>query len=210
MHESSFERMSLFVEKFLAESRGEPLRILDVGSLDVNGSYRDLFDDAKWTYTGLDLDEGPNVHVVTRTPYAWKAIPRNSVDVVISGQALEHIEFPWVTLLEIRRVLRPGGISCLIVPSTGPEHRFPLDCWRFFGDGLRALAHWADLRVVSLDVDMSDSSWSWESAQWHDAVLIAEKPARERALSTIKQEILRRVVQFQADRRSCLASPSRG
>jgi ubiquinone/menaquinone biosynthesis C-methylase UbiE len=33
----------------------------------------------------------------------------NSVDVVVSGQAFEHIPFVWVSITEIARVLRRGG-----------------------------------------------------------------------------------------------------
>ena len=38
--------------------------------------------------------------------YNWKEIANDHYDVVISGQALEHIEFFWVTLGEIVRVTK--------------------------------------------------------------------------------------------------------
>jgi hypothetical protein len=36
--------------------------VLDVGSLDINGNNRYLFDNCE--YTGLDIGEGPNVDIV--------------------------------------------------------------------------------------------------------------------------------------------------
>ncbi|MEM1725222.1 MAG: methyltransferase domain-containing protein, partial [Thermoplasmata archaeon] len=42
---------------------------------------------------------------VVKDPYNWIEIEDSSVDVVISGQAFEHIEYPWLTIKEIYRVL---------------------------------------------------------------------------------------------------------
>jgi SAM-dependent methyltransferase len=123
--------MTVFRDRYLSERVKEPLRILDVGSQDVNGSYRPIFSEPLWSYTGLDMTAGPNVDIVLRTPYVWNEVAGESADVVISGQAFEHIQYFWITMLEIARVLRPGGLCCILAPSSGPEHRYPLDCWRF-------------------------------------------------------------------------------
>jgi hypothetical protein len=37
---------------------------LDVGSYDINGSYRDIFIEKKYEYYGLDMIEGPNVDII--------------------------------------------------------------------------------------------------------------------------------------------------
>ena len=121
------------------------------------------------------MEAGSGVDVVATQPYRWP-VPRSSVDVVISGQAFEHIEFPWVSMLEVQRVLRPGGLLLLIVPASGPEHRFPFDCWRFYPDGLRAMACWADLHVVEAVTHWDAAGYPEDSAQWRDSVLVARKP----------------------------------
>lgn len=200
MHLSSYSRMEEFVRDHLAGRRGAPCRILDVGSMDVNGSYRGLFEDPSWSYTGLDIEPGPNVDIFVNDRYRWKEIPRGSFDVVVSGQALEHVEFPWVLMAEISRVLRPGGLCCLVLPSAGPVHRFPVDCWRFYTDGLRALAHWADLDVLALSV-ADEEGWSDGSDQWRDAVLVAQRPVKPSALNGMKRYAIRRLEQYQAARR---------
>lgn len=48
-------------------------------------------------------------------------IDANSIDIVISNHALEHVPYPISALSEIRRVLKPGGILRLCVP---------IDDWR--------------------------------------------------------------------------------
>jgi len=164
MHKSSLNNMKRFVKNHLKAKGGS---VLDVGSLAVNGgvegSYRPLFNG--FEYVGVDLSSGPNVDVVMGEPYK---IPfeDNSFDVVISGQALEHVEFFWDLVKEMARVLKPGGKMCLIAPSAGKVHRYPVDCWRFYEDGMVALAKYVGLNVVECYIDPTE--------QWRDCVLIGE------------------------------------
>ncbi len=155
---------------------GEPLLIYDLGSQDVNGSYRPIFSEPKWQYMGLDMVPGKNVDVVLHTPYVWSEISRNSADVLISGQAFEHIKYFWITMLEVARVLKPGGICCILAPSSGPEHRYPLDCWRFYPDGMIALAHFAQMEVLEANTQWEDKGYSDGSDWWHDSILVCRKP----------------------------------
>lgn len=203
VHQSSMSRMERLVERYLEGLRGQPLRVLDVGSYDVNGTYRRLFDDAAWAYTGLDMASGPGVDVVIDQPYRWGQLRRDWFDIVVSGQTFEHIQFPWVTILEVQRVLRPDGLFFLVVPSSGPEHRFPIDCWRFYPDGLRSLAHWGDLDVLEATTYWNREGWSDDSDDWHDSVLVARKRSDSGRISgIIKRAALRWVLQFQASRRA--------
>lgn len=202
MHASSMEAMAGFVREHLQQHRGRRLAILDVGSMDVNGSYRTLLDDPLWSYTGLDAAPGAGVNVVLPRPYDWSRLRTGSFDVVISGQAFEHVEFPWVSMLEVARVLKPGGLTCLIVPSGGYEHRYPLDCWRYYPDGIAALARWADLDVVSATTNWEPrGDYPDDSALWKDTVLVARRPADTPALNRVKRELLRRINLLQANRR---------
>lgn len=180
MHRTSYDGMAQFVEKYLGPLRGRPLRILDVGSQDVNGTYRALFSDPAWRYCGADVTGGPNVDVVLRKPYVWRELRANSYDVVVSGQALEHVEYPWLTVLEIARVMKPGGLCCLIAPSTGPEHRYPIDCWRLLPDAARVLARYAALQVIDTYRCDDATDLGGGPNEWHDTVLIAARPRRNR------------------------------
>ena len=122
--------------------------MLDLGSQDINGSYRPLFSEPAWRYLGVDMSAGANVDIVLADPYDWREIAPASADVIISGQTFEHTEFFWLTMLQIARALRPNAICCIIAPSSGPEHRFPVDCWRVYPDGLRAVARYAGLETA--------------------------------------------------------------
>ena len=168
--------MAAFRRNHLDSRRNEPLLILDLGSHDINGTYRSLFDKPPWRYLGADLAPGDNVDLVLRDPYDWRELKTGSVDIVISGQTLEHTEFFWETMFEIARVLKMHGLCCIIAPSSGPEHRFPIDCWRFYPDGLRAVARYADLEVLEARTQWNDlEQYDFESNKWHESILVARK-----------------------------------
>lgn len=180
MHLSSMDKMQSFLDTYLKEKSGQPLRILDLGSTDIGGSYRDLFRSEQWEYLGLDLCPGDNVDVALSDPYTWKEVDSSSVDVFVSGQTFEHIEYFWQTMLEIARILKPGGLCCIVAPSGGPEHRYPVDCWRFYPDGFRALARYAGLETLEAYTDWDPAAFADDSASWKDTVLVARKPATEK------------------------------
>ena len=180
MHESSFKNMEKFVLKYLKDYESKKLKIIDIGSQDVNGSYKSIFDNPNWQYYGCDMVEGKNVDIILNDVYNWKEINSESFDVVISGQAFEHIEFFWVTMLEMSRILKEGGICCLIVPSGGIEHKFPIDCWRFYPDGLKALAKYAGLETVEVYTQWNENDFPNYDPLWKDSVLICQKTKKGR------------------------------
>ena len=176
MHESSMLRMKWFASKYLDSSR--KLKILDVGAYDVNGCYKEIFTSKGHDYVGLDMEEGPNVDITPQSAYVWDEIEEGKYDVVISGQALEHIEFFWVTFEEIIRVTKKEGLICIIAPKGFEEHRYPVDCWRFLTDGMIAIARLYMLEIIHTHTNCAPSidEKEWYSKDCADSMLIARKP----------------------------------
>jgi SAM-dependent methyltransferase len=178
MHDSAFEKAQVFRRAYLAPYENEPLTVLDVGSavIETHSSNREAFANPAWRYIGLDIEPGPNVDVVVADPYDWREVETGSVDLVACSQVFEHTEFFWITILEIARVVRPNGLAFIIAPGAGPLHRYPVDCWRFYDDGLPALARWADLTVL-------ESRVQWRPVyrrgnKWRDAAIVLQRPVR--------------------------------
>lgn len=168
-------RMEWFIKNFIPESN-KKLSVLDVGSRIANNTsdtYKKLLNENKFNYTGLDLEPGLNVDLVIKYPYNWEEIPPNSFDIVISGQAFEHIEFFWITMYEIVRVLKPNGKICIIAPSKFIEHRHPVDCYRFLTDGMIAICNYYKLNVLHAHDNRGKKKWCNNMSS--DAMLIAEK-----------------------------------
>lgn len=133
MHLSSMKLMEEFTVKYLPN---KGLKVLDIGAYDVNGNYKHLF--AGHHYHGLDITAGPNVDIVAPNPYEYP-IAADTYDVVISGQTVEHVQDMHAWIREITRVVKPGGLICIIGPQLWEEHRYPVDCWRILPDGMRFL-----------------------------------------------------------------------
>lgn len=161
--------------------------VVDVGCMDVNGTYRSLFPECR--YIGVDMEAGPGVDVVAHKSYRYP-IASSSADLVISGQAFEHIEFFWLAWLEMSRIVRPRGLIFLLAPSRGPEHRYPVDCWRFYPDGFRALAKWSGVQLVEVSTDWEDDPEP-DSAPWGDTVGVFRR-FPESLAGRVRRSLLRR------------------
>lgn len=164
MHPSSLENMWKCRERFFDRSpvsERAQVSVLDIGGADINGSYRRCFAGPQFQYQTADLTAGPGVDLVLTDPYRIP-LPDGSVDLVLSGQMLEHCEFFWQAFQEMVRLLSPDGFLFLIAPSAGPIHRYPVDCYRFYPDAYAALARYADCHLQAV--------WRDERGPWWDLV----------------------------------------
>jgi SAM-dependent methyltransferase len=150
MHPESLNTANWFFSSYV--KKGD--KVLDVGSKTDEVTPQTY----KWVlchngydaeYHGLDIEDGLNVDIVVKDPYNWREIEDGTYDIIICGQTFEHIEFFWEVFREMARVLKPKGYMCVISPSQCKIHRFPVDCWRFLPDGMRALAKYANVKSVS-------------------------------------------------------------
>ena len=115
--------------------------------------------------------------LVLKNPYDWQEIETDSFDLVISGQAFEHIEFFWITMSEMTRVLKKDGLMCVIAPNGYGEHRYPVDCYRFFTDGMVALGRYVSLESMHAHTNLAPkgNSKGWYSKSNAGSMLIAKK-----------------------------------
>lgn len=178
MHRSAMTRMEWFVDNYIPKDRA--VTVLDIGSYSVNGNYKGLFSRSQVNYIGLDIEPGPNVDLVVSDPYDWTEIEDESIDYMISGNAFEHIRYPWLTIKEMYKKLRPDGFICILTPFALGEHRYPTDCYRYFSDGLIALAEWGGFKVVEATVGgiprgTQDSKWFDKTENYDDSMLVAAK-----------------------------------
>ncbi len=123
-----------FVKDFV---RGENLYVCDVGSCDINGTFKPLFKGHR--YVGLDIMAGPNVDIVSSELYHYP-FDDETFDIVISGSTLEHVKdmFSWIK--ELARIMKKQGLICITCPSLHrSRHMHPVDCWRVYPDGMAYL-----------------------------------------------------------------------
>ena len=119
MHEAVLDYFRELTEDARLATFFEYRRVVEFGSLDINGSVRKFFRDCD--YTGIDLAPGPGVDVVSAAK-DWSPEPGSRpVDVVVSTEMLEH-DCEWrESLANMARVLRPAGLKILTCAKTGRE-----------------------------------------------------------------------------------------
>lgn len=94
------------------------VKVIDCGSLDVNGSLKSMFHDS--SYLGVDIVRGQNVDLVRLV----KDLSFNeSFDTVVSGEMLEHSEFYQEDFRKMYQMLKHGGLLAISAAGKGrPEH----------------------------------------------------------------------------------------
>ena len=94
-------------------------KVLDIGSLDVNGSNKYLFENCD--YLGIDIGVGKNVDLVC-IAHEFEA-PDSYYDTIITTNMLEHDMYYEKTIKNVIRMLKPGGLFVFTCASTNwPEH----------------------------------------------------------------------------------------
>lgn len=148
---------SKFPEKFKGVS------VLDIGSLDINGNNRYLFED--YSYVGVDLGEGSNVDVVSRG-HEYKTDER--YDTIISTECFEHDEY-WVeTINNIILHLKSGGLFLFTCATDGRQEHgtrrtSPQDA-PFVGDYYRNLNE--KIMKGEISFDSTFSSYEFSNRQY--------------------------------------------
>ena len=94
----------------------DDVSVIEVGSLNINGTVRDFFTNTK-SYVGIDLIEGNGVDVVM----PGKFYEAHDIDTVISTECFEH-DKDWVKTFEnMVSMARKGGFIVFTCASEGRQ-----------------------------------------------------------------------------------------
>lgn len=154
----------------------EGAAVIELGSLDVNGSVRPLVAVLKpREYVGVDLRAGQGVDIVCDVCSGFLRERYGQFDLVISTETLEHVQSWPLFVHEIKRLAKPGGHILLTCRSPGfALHDYPGDYWRFTSSDLSAAFSDCDVIEVANDPEAAGvflhakkpESWCDSGAVW--------------------------------------------
>jgi SAM-dependent methyltransferase len=155
MHQNS----KLIFENYAKKYFQPGMRVLEIGPDGIPSSYQRVFskdsikcwkDSIQWDT--LDLYENPKLTYTAREEYSFP-IADAIYDIALSGNVLEHVRKPWIWIKEVTRICRKGGLVITIAPVSWPYHEAPVDCWRAYPEGMKALYEEAGLDVIESTFD---------------------------------------------------------
>ncbi len=129
-----YEVFSQFVT--LVEGLPAPT-VLEIGSRNVSGALRRGYFPSAGQFIGVDIHPGEGVDLVGDAHRLSALVEPGSIDAAFSISVFEHMVYPWKAILELNRVLKPGGYLFISTHPAWPPHELPWDFWRFPVAGLR-------------------------------------------------------------------------
>ncbi len=138
--------------------------VLEIGADNRPSTYQRIVGEIPAQWDSLDI-AGPNegsafIHAaptyIAESEYCFP-IPNDQYDVVLSGQVIEHVRKIWRWMPELARVCKPGGMVITVGPVSWHYHEAPVDCWRIYPEGMKALSEESGLEVVTSE---------WESVEF--------------------------------------------
>jgi SAM-dependent methyltransferase len=145
-----------FAISHLGRSDIQGKSVIEVGSCNVNGSFRDhirYFHPA--SYLGVDSASGPGVDQICTAEQLIETFGTASFDLLVSTEMLEHVKDWRLVVTSFKELLRPGGTIVITTRSYGfPYHEYPGDYWRFETYDMQRI--FADFHIMALMTDPSE------------------------------------------------------
>jgi len=134
------------------------IRVLEIGPNSLPSKYYSLVRDRSvhWDTLGLDSSRFKRLTFRSKSEYNYP-LDDNSYDIVLSGQVLEHVKKVWIWMKELARICNKGGHVITINPISWEYHEVPVDCWRVYPEGMRALYDEANLKVILSEFEDLDN-----------------------------------------------------
>lgn len=144
-----------FGRKHLTETDIKNKDVIEIGAMDVNGSLRYVAESlGPARYVGVDIVEGKGVDEVCSVYDLAERFGRESFDLAISSEMIEHVQDWRGAINQIKSIIRPGGAVMLTTRSFPfPYHDYPYDYWRFEIEDMRVI--FSDMEIEALEPDES-------------------------------------------------------
>lgn len=131
----TLNHISSAIKELVLSLEDKAITVLDIGC-GQKPYYPFLVGKVK-TYIGVDIQHWPGLDCLAKgeeLPFKGETF-----DLILSTQALEHVENPQKVIKEIHRICKTNGILFISLPFLWEIHNYPHDYWRFSEQGIRLL-----------------------------------------------------------------------
>jgi SAM-dependent methyltransferase len=113
-------------------------------------------------YLGTDFQDGEDVDIVGDLHSLSRLTGEERFDIIISCSTLEHVQYPWLAVEEISRILSMHGLIAVQTHHAFPLHAYPQDYWRYTTEALAALfCPQAGFQVLGTSYDFKSHLFAW-------------------------------------------------
>ena len=132
---------------------GRQVHLVDIGCGRM--PYRKELEPLVASYIGVDHPQVSKLYTSDIKPEVLadaKKLPfkKNSFNIALLLQVLEHVDDPLKVIHEAARVLKPGGVLILSVPFFYPLHDMPYDFGRYTETALKSFISEASLNLLKI------------------------------------------------------------
>lgn len=122
-----------FGQTHLTQEEIEGKSVIEVGSLNVNGSLREIVQPLKPSkYLGVDIAQGPGVDEICNATDLIQRFGEEKFDWLLSTELLEHARDWRKVVSNFKRLLKSNGTLLITTRSKGFKyHGYPFDFWRY-------------------------------------------------------------------------------
>jgi SAM-dependent methyltransferase len=145
----------IFAVQNTSKQEFEGKRVLEVGSFQVagTGSLRPIIE--SWNpaeYIGIDILMGAGVDMILNAEDVVKGFGKESFDVIVSTEVLEHVEDWRRVISNLKNACKPHGFVVISTRSFGyGYHAYPYDFWRYELEDIQEI--FSDCEILALKSD---------------------------------------------------------
>ena len=136
----------LIFKKYGSPYFKDNLKVLEIGPAGIPSIFNKIINNSTITWHTLDIASYEGLTYSSEDEYNYP-IPEDSYDIILSGNVIEHVKHIWKWMRELKRISKKEGSIIIINPISWPYHEAPVDCWRIYPEGMKALCEEVGLNV---------------------------------------------------------------
>lgn len=137
----------MMFEKYAKSFFRPGMRVLEIAPDRIPSVYQKIVGEPDIQWDSLDLGPRESITYVATADYSYP-IADDAFDIVVSGNVIEHVKKIWTWMRELTRITKPGGYVITVNPVNWAYHANPVDCWRIFPEGAKALHEECGLKTI--------------------------------------------------------------